>query len=44
LQGAIHMLKKIRGIAVVELSVLDVVRHKIVKEIIKAYDGKQSQR
>ncbi len=44
LQGAIQMLKNIRGIAVVELSILDVVRHKIVKEIIKAYDGKRSQR
>jgi phosphate starvation-inducible PhoH-like protein len=40
LHGAIHMLKDIKGIAVVELDIMDVVRHKLVKEIIKAYDKK----
>ncbi|MFT5725396.1 MAG: phosphate starvation-inducible PhoH-like protein [Bacteroidia bacterium] len=40
LQGAIRMLRGIKGIAIVELDVLDVVRHKLVKEIIKAYDAK----
>lgn len=39
LQGAIRLLTRIKGIAIVELDVMDVVRHKLVKEIIKAYDG-----
>jgi len=41
LQGAIRMLSRIKGIAIVELDVMDVVRHKLVKEIIKAYDRKK---
>jgi len=39
LGGAVWMLKKIKGISVVYLDVMDVVRHKLVKEIIKAYDS-----
>jgi phosphate starvation-inducible PhoH-like protein len=39
LGGAVRMLKKIKGISVVYLDVMDVVRHKLVKEIIKAYDS-----
>ena len=39
---SIKLLRNIRGISVVELDVLDVVRHKLVKEIIKAYDVKQT--
>ncbi len=39
LGNATRMLGKIKGISVVELTVLDVVRHKLVKEIIKAYDA-----
>ncbi len=41
LQGAIRMLSRIKGIAIVELDVMDVVRHKLVKVIIKAYDRKK---
>lgn len=36
---AIRLLKKITGIAMIELDTADVVRHKLVKEIIKAYDS-----
>lgn len=39
---SIKLLRNIRGISVVELDVLDVVRHKLVKEIIKAYDVQQA--
>ncbi|MBO6516686.1 MAG: PhoH family protein [Bacteroidia bacterium] len=41
LKRAINVLGRIKGIAVVELDVMDVVRHKLVKEIIRAYDEKQ---
>ena len=35
--GAEHLLKKIKGISFVYLDEKDIVRHKLVKEIIKAY-------
>jgi phosphate starvation-inducible PhoH-like protein len=35
---AIHILKNIEGIVHIELDGEDVVRHRLVKEIIKAYD------
>lgn len=35
---AVRILKNIKGIKIAELTVNDVVRHKLVKEIIKAYD------
>lgn len=35
---SLHMLEQIKGIATVKLSADDVVRHRLVKEIIKAYD------
>lgn len=38
LQKAISILKGIKGIAVVELDTSDVVRHALVREIIKAYE------
>lgn len=38
LAKAIHLLRKIKGIGVVELDTEDVVRHKLVKDIIHAYD------
>ncbi len=41
LKRAIKALEPIKGIAVVELDISDVVRHKLVKEIIKAYDRKE---
>lgn len=41
LQKAIRILGRIKGITVVELDIQDVVRHKLVKEIIKAYDQKE---
>jgi phosphate starvation-inducible PhoH-like protein len=34
---AIHILKNVKGIAMVELSAEDVVRHRLVKSIIEAY-------
>lgn len=38
LKSALFILKEIKGIAFVMLTQLDVVRHKLVKSIIKAYD------
>jgi len=38
LERAIHILKKINGIAIIHLNTEDVVRHRLVKEIVKAYD------
>jgi phosphate starvation-inducible PhoH-like protein len=38
LAKAIYLLRKIKGIGVVELDTEDVVRHKLVKDIIHAYD------
>ena len=35
-----ELLKKIQGISFVELTEKDVVRHKLVKDIIKAYSKK----
>lgn len=41
---SIKLLQKIRGIKVVELDTSDVIRHKLVKEIIKAYDADAQKR
>jgi phosphate starvation-inducible PhoH-like protein len=38
LKSALFILKEIKGIAFVQLTQLDVVRHKLVKSIIRAYD------
>lgn len=38
LREAIHILKDVKGIGVVKLDGKDVIRHKLVKEIIEAYD------
>ncbi len=38
LNEAYHILKNIKGIAFVQLDASDVVRHRLVKEIIKAYE------
>lgn len=38
LAEAVRLLSKVKGIATVELDTKDVVRHKLVKEIINAYD------
>lgn len=40
---AVRILKKIKGIKMVELTVNDVVRHKLVKEIIQAYEKDQTE-
>lgn len=40
---AMKILRNIDGIAIVELDTQDVVRHKLVKEIIKAYDKADEQ-
>lgn len=39
---AVRILKRIKGIKIAELTVNDVVRHKLVKEIIQAYDKDQT--
>ena len=41
---ALSILRGIKGIGVVELSVQDIVRHQVVWRIIEAYDGRQSPR
>ncbi len=38
---AVRILKKVKGIKIAELTVNDVVRHKLVKEIIQAYEKDQ---
>ena len=35
---AVRLLKKIDGISIVELDESDIVRHRLVKEIVKAFD------
>lgn len=40
---AVRILKKIKGIKIAELTVNDVVRHKLVKEIIQAYEKDQTE-
>lgn len=40
---ALKILRNIDGISIVELDTQDVVRHKLVKEIIKAYDKAEEQ-
>lgn len=45
LKTAINILKDVEGISMIQLTEMDVVRHRLVKEIIKAYDKlKQDQR
>lgn len=43
LVNSLNILESIEGIAVVKLTVQDVVRHRLVKEIIRAYDQKMSE-
>jgi phosphate starvation-inducible PhoH-like protein len=43
LMKAVKILKNIKGIKIAYLTVNDVVRHKLVKEIIKAYDNESSE-
>ena len=38
LLNAIHILKEIPGIGIVELSIRDVIRHRLVKDIVTAYE------
>ena len=40
---AIHILRDVKGIAVVELKAEDVVRHRLVKSIIEAYSKAEEQ-
>ena len=46
LRKAIDILRDIEGIDVIRLTVDDVVRHRLVKEVIKAFerDGEQQRR
>lgn len=39
LNDAVHRLGGIPGVAIVELSGQDIVRHRLVREIVRAYDG-----
>ena len=41
LLDAVKVLKKLKGISFVELTSKDVIRHKLVKDIIKAYSKKE---
>lgn len=43
LYKATRILKNIQGIAHIELDEADVVRHRLVKQIIRAYDGEQER-
>lgn len=38
LLNAIHLLKDINGISIIELSIRDVIRHRLVKDIVNAYE------
>ena len=44
LRKAIHILSDIEGIGVIHLSAEDVVRHRLVKEVIRAYEKDSEQR
>ena len=41
---ALHILKGIKGISVVELNKKDIVRHKLVEHIVEAYDKFDKER
>lgn len=43
LSESVRLLHNVKGIATVELTTKDVVRHKLVKDIIKAYDKEESK-
>jgi phosphate starvation-inducible PhoH-like protein len=40
---ALRILTNIEGISIIELDTSDVVRHKLVREIIKAYEKSEDQ-
>ena len=44
LTEAYHVLKNIKGIAFIHLDSSDVVRHRLVKEIIQAYEKEDERR
>lgn len=44
LQHSIHLLENLEGVGIVELKPEDVVRHRLVKEIIRAYEKADLQR
>ncbi|MHB0957378.1 MAG: PhoH family protein [Pirellulaceae bacterium] len=44
LTDALHRLRKIRGVSIVELDESDIVRHRLVQEIVQAYDDKKHPR
>ena len=43
LLNALKVLKGVKGISVIKLDDKDVIRHKLVKKIIKAYKSKQEK-
>lgn len=44
LREALHVLREVKGIGIVNLSGKDVIRHKLVKSIIEAYDKHDAQK
>jgi phosphate starvation-inducible PhoH-like protein len=44
LVDAVHRLHKLRGVSMVELDESDIVRHRLVQEIVQAYDEKPRRR
>ncbi|PRY84971.1 PhoH family protein [Mongoliibacter ruber] len=44
LREALHVLKEVKGIGIVNLSGKDVIRHKLVKSIIEAYEKDENQK
>jgi phosphate starvation-inducible PhoH-like protein len=44
LVDAVHRLRNIRGVSIVELDESDIVRHRLVQEIVQAYDEKPPHR
>lgn len=44
LGDALHLLNGIKGTAIARFSAADVVRHRLVKEIVQAYDGRERAR
>ncbi|TVP53766.1 MAG: PhoH family protein [Mongoliibacter sp.] len=44
LKEALHVLKDVKGIGIVNLSGKDVIRHKLVKSIIEAYEKDENQK
>ena len=44
LKDALHVLKDVQGIAVIEMTQKDIVRHRLVTKIVEAYNERDRQR